>query len=71
MEQPRNAHTKQFKIGQRTLLDVLDPEKDLFTARIDYVNGLHDINFSVYRIPAGNGKLLWALPVPEEAAPLQ
>jgi hypothetical protein len=37
------------------------------------VNGLHDVNFSVYRILAGNGKLLWALqvPVPEEAALVQ
>jgi adhesin transport system outer membrane protein len=69
-EQARNAYAKQFKIGQRTLLDVLDSENELFTARIDYVNGLHDVSFSVYRILAGNGKLLWALqvPVPEEAA---
>ena len=73
MEQARNAYTKQFRIGQRTLLDVLDSENELFTARIDYANGIHDVNFSVYRILAGNGKLLWALqvPVPEEAALLQ
>lgn len=72
-EQARNAYAKQFKIGQRTLLDVLDSENELFTARIDYVNGLHDVSFSVYRILAGTGKLLWALkvPVPREAALVQ
>lgn len=73
MEQACNACAKQFRIGQRTVLDVPDSENELFTARIDYVNGIHDVNFSVYRILAGNGKLLWALrvPVPEEAALLQ
>ena len=72
-EQARNAYAKEFKIGQRTLLDVLDSENELFTARIDYVNGVHDVNFSIYRILAGTGKLLWALqvPVPEEAALVQ
>ncbi|MEN8108526.1 MAG: TolC family outer membrane protein [Pseudomonadota bacterium] len=69
----RNAYAKQFKIGQRTLLDVLDSENELFTARIDNVNGLHDVSFSIYRILAGTGKLLWTLqvPVPEEAALVQ
>ena len=30
MEQARNAYTKQFRIGQRPLLDVLDSENELF-----------------------------------------
>ena len=64
-----SAYKKQFSIGQRTLLDVLDSENELFTARIDYENGKRDFLFSIYRILAGTGKLLWALevPVPEEA----
>jgi len=68
--QASSAYRKQFSIGQRTLLDVLDSENELFTARIDYENGKRDLLFSVYRILAGTGKLLWALhvPVPEEAS---
>lgn len=65
-----NAYKKQFSIGQRTLLDLLDSENELFNARIDYENGKRDYLFSIYRILAGIGKLLWALDVslPEEAA---
>lgn len=65
-----SAYKKQFDIGQRTLLDVLDSENELFAARIDYQNGKRDLLFSIYRILAGAGKLLWALevPVPVEAS---
>jgi adhesin transport system outer membrane protein len=68
--QANSAYRKQFSIGQRTLLDVLDSENELFTARIDYENGKRDFLFSIYRILAGTGKLLWTLevPVPEEAS---
>ncbi|MDH3901201.1 MAG: TolC family outer membrane protein, partial [Gammaproteobacteria bacterium] len=65
--QASNAYRKQFSIGQRTLLDVLDSENELFTARIDYENGKRDFLFSIYRILAGTGKLLWALEVPVPA----
>jgi len=65
--QANNAYKKQFSIGQRTLLDVLDSENELFTARIDYENGKRDFLFSIYRILAGTGKLLWALEVPVSA----
>ena len=69
----RNAYRKQFNIGQRTLLDLLDSDNELFTASIDYANGKRDYMLSVYRILAGSGRLLWALeiPVPEEATTIQ
>jgi adhesin transport system outer membrane protein len=58
------AYRKQFNIGQRTLLDLLDQENEVFQARINYVNGLTETAFSAYRILAGTGRLLWALEVP-------
>ena len=69
----RNAYRKQFSIGQRTLLDLLDSDNELFTASIDYADGKRDYMLSVYRILAGAGKLLWALqiPVPVEATTIQ
>ncbi|MBV8648897.1 TolC family outer membrane protein [Paludibacterium sp.] len=36
-EKARNAYRKQFDIGQRTLLDVLDSENELFSAQRDYL----------------------------------
>ncbi|MGB5606079.1 MAG: TolC family outer membrane protein [Gammaproteobacteria bacterium] len=72
-EAARNAYRKQFNIGQRSLLDVLDSENELFSAQIDYVNGQNELLFAAYRILAGTGKLLWAMqiPVPEEADVIQ
>jgi adhesin transport system outer membrane protein len=69
----RNAYRKQFNIGQRTLLDLLDSDNELFTASIDYANGKRDYMLSIYRILAGSGRLLWALQiaVPEEATTIQ
>jgi adhesin transport system outer membrane protein len=69
----RNAYRKQFNIGQRTLLDLLDSDNELFTASIDYANGKRDYMLSIYRILAGSGRLLWAMqiPVPEEATTIQ
>jgi len=58
------AYRKQFNIGKRTLLDVLDQENEVFQAQINYVNGLTEAEFSAYRILAGTGRLLWALDVP-------
>ena len=67
------AYRKQFNIGQRTLIDLLDQENEVFQANINYVNGLNEVMFSTYRILAGTGKLLWNLDVelPEEADTIQ
>jgi adhesin transport system outer membrane protein len=67
------AYRKQFNLGQRSLLDVLDQENEVFQARINYVNGKTEVAFSTYRILAGVGKLMWALevPLPEEADTIQ
>jgi adhesin transport system outer membrane protein len=67
------AYRKQFNIGQRTLIDLLDQENEVFQANINYVNGLNEVMFSTYRILAGTGKLLWNLDIelPEEADTIQ
>lgn len=67
------AYRKQFNIGQRTLIDLLDQENEVFQANINYVNGLNTLAFSTYRILAGTGKLLWSLDVglPEQANTIQ
>jgi adhesin transport system outer membrane protein len=67
------AYRKQFNIGQRTLIDLLDQENEVFQASINYVNGLFAQTFSAYRILAGTGKLLWSLDVelPRQASTIQ
>ncbi|WP_372718912.1 TolC family outer membrane protein [Immundisolibacter sp.] len=66
----REAYVKQFNIGQRTLLDLLDTENELFSAELNYVDGKYRLLFANYRIVASKGQLLSALAVtpPEEAA---
>lgn len=57
-EKARDAYRKQFDIGQRTLLDLLDTENELFDARRAYANALHDQSYAHARTQAGMGKLL-------------
>lgn len=68
-EQTRDAYAKQFNIGQRTLLDLLDSENELYTARSDYIDGQFVQMFARYRLLADMGKLVEALGVaPREEA---
>jgi adhesin transport system outer membrane protein len=70
MDATREAYTKQFNIGQRTLLDVLDAENEYFTASSNYMTGKYIELFGKYRVLASSGKLLESLQVapPAEAA---
>jgi outer membrane protein, adhesin transport system len=65
----RDAYNKQFNIGQRTLLDMLDAENESYTAATNYVNGKYLSVFARYRVLADLGQLLKALGVsePQEA----
>ena len=60
-EKARDAYRKQFDIGQRTLLDLLDTENELFEARRAYVNASHDYTQSYGRTQASMGNLLAAV----------
>jgi adhesin transport system outer membrane protein len=59
----RDGYAKEFNIGQRTLLDLLDTENELYTARSEYINGRYLERFSNYRLMADMGKLLSTLGV--------
>jgi adhesin transport system outer membrane protein len=62
-ERTRDAYAKQFSIGQRTLLDLLDSENELYTARNDYVDAQYVERFAGYRLMADMGRLLDTLGV--------
>ena len=61
VEKARNAYRQQFDIGQRTLLDLLDTENELFQARRAVTNAEQDLNIAYARTQAGGGNLLAAL----------
>ncbi|KAA3654936.1 MAG: channel protein TolC [Proteobacteria bacterium] len=65
----REAYRKQFDIGQRTLLDLLDTENEYFQARRAYVNGDYDHKVAEARTLGGMGKLLPSLQVAREDLP--
>ncbi|KLV01388.1 hypothetical protein ABT56_22375 [Photobacterium aquae] len=55
------AYKQQFKLGSRTLLDVLNTENELFEARKSYVAADYDHLEAQYRLINSTGKLLDAL----------
>lgn len=66
------AYQKQFDIGQRTLLDLLDSSNEMFVSKSAYTNAKYDELFSQYRILTSKGSLNNFLEVtlPEEAKSL-
>lgn len=60
-EKARDAYRKQFDIGQRSLLDLLDTENELFQSRRAYVNAEFDLSTAYVRTHAGVGDLLKTL----------
>jgi adhesin transport system outer membrane protein len=66
----RDAYSKQFAIGQRTLLDLLDSENEFFTARSTYLSGKYIELSAQYRVLAAIGQLLSGLGItPPVVAP--
>lgn len=61
VEKARNAYRQQFDIGQRTLLDLLDTENELYQAKRAEANAEQDLNIAYVRTHAGLGTLLSAL----------
>ncbi|WP_373454196.1 TolC family outer membrane protein [Bordetella genomosp. 1] len=57
----RNAYREQFQIGQRTLLDLLNTENELFESRRALVNAEYDLQIAQYRWLALSHALLPAL----------
>jgi adhesin transport system outer membrane protein len=54
----RDAYRKQFDIGQRTLLDLLDTENEYFEVRRTYVNTEHNLKLAQARTLAAMGQLV-------------
>jgi len=69
-ERSRDAYQQQFSLGQRTLLDLLDSENEVFVARQALVNAQYDEMFALYRVLNSTGSLLQSLQVvlPESSA---
>lgn len=62
-KQTQVAYQQQFNLGQRTLLDLLDTENELFEARKDYLGAEFDEIIAKYRILNATGQLLNSLRV--------
>ncbi|WP_443088521.1 TolC family outer membrane protein [Vibrio sp. MarTm2] len=55
------SYEKQYRIGQRTLLDLLNTENELFEARKDYLDAHYSEQYAKYRVMNATGILLDAL----------
>lgn len=62
-ERTRDGYAQQFNLGQRTLLDLLDSENELYIGRSNYLDAQYIDLFSRYRLMADMGQLLEGLGV--------
>lgn len=71
-EDTRNSYQKQFDIGQRSLLDLLDTENEVFSAKNQLAEARIDSEIAKLRILTGTGELLEAMEimVPEIEEPM-
>lgn len=67
-KQTQIAYKEQFNIGQRTLLDLLDTENELFQARKDYLDADFNELSARYRLLNATGQLLDSLRVTRSSA---
>jgi adhesin transport system outer membrane protein len=59
----RDVYAQQFDLGQRSLLDLLDAENELFVARSNLTTAQYTEIFGVYRVLAVIGDLLMTLDI--------
>ena len=67
-----NAYQKQFNIGQRTLLDLLDSANEMFISKSSYTDAKYNELFSQFRILTSKGALnnYLGVTLPDEVTPL-
>ena len=58
LQKTRDAYRDQYNVGQRTLLDLLDTENELMSARRSAINSDVDLSLAYLRTHAGMGTLL-------------
>ena len=61
IQKARDAYRQQFDIGQRSLLDLLNSENELYTAKRSYVMAEEDVATAIVRTYAGMGTLVAGL----------
>ncbi|HYR25386.1 MAG TPA: TolC family outer membrane protein [Aquabacterium sp.] len=61
IEKARDAYRQQFDIGQRSLLDLLNAENELYTAKRAYANAEFDLQLAYVRTQAARQNLTGAL----------
>ena len=66
----RTAYQEQFSLGDRTLLDMLDSENEVFSAQRRYVQLQFVEMFTTYRINTRTGELLKQLNIQAPSAAL-
>ncbi|MFW5443688.1 MAG: TolC family outer membrane protein [Methylococcaceae bacterium] len=66
------AYQKQFNIGKRTLLDLLDSANEMFVSKSAFASAKYDKLFAQYRILSSKGALnnYLEIKLPDEAHPL-
>ena len=64
-----DAYRKQFDIGRRSLLDVLDSENEFFQSRRAYVGAQYDLEINQLRTLNSMGRLLETLSVESQKLP--
>jgi adhesin transport system outer membrane protein len=57
------GYIQQFRIGRRTLLDVLDSKVELFLARKNYINAKYGYKLANYRLNNKAGTLIYSMRV--------
>lgn len=66
-QQVRDAYDQQFQLGQRTLLDLLDAQNEVFQAQTRLATAQGQAAYNAYRVLAVEGMLLSTLNVPAPA----
>lgn len=61
IEKARDAYRQQFDIGQRSLLDLLNSENELYTAKRAYANAEFDLMLAYARTHAATNRLVSTL----------
>ncbi|MDR3176237.1 MAG: TolC family outer membrane protein [Desulfovibrio sp.] len=67
----RNMYMEQFNVGQRSLLDLLDSENELFSYSIQLVTAQLNVTAAQYRMLALGGGLMASLGINRQELPIE